>query len=104
VNALSAELVIGTTQLLAQSPSNPSGPEFGKSSPVGLVVVLALFIGVILLVVSMNRQLKKLPETFEPEHPEADQQLDEGTDRGAIATPETDAGDASAEKTPKHDS
>ena len=74
MNALSAEVVLGTTQFLAQTPSNPSGPEFGKSSPVGLLVILALLIGVILLVRSMNRQLKKLPETFEPDHPELDQQ------------------------------
>lgn len=104
MNALSAEVVLGTAQLFAQSPSNPSGPEFGKSSPVGLVVVLALFIGVILLVVSMNRKLKKLPETFEPEHPEADQQLDEGTDRGAIEPSDPDVSAVSVEKTPKQDS
>ena len=84
MNALSAEVVLGTTQFLAQTPSNPSGPEFGKSSPVGLLVILALLIGVILLVRSMNRQLKKLPETFEKEDPGPDQDLDEGTDRGAV--------------------
>ncbi|MDI9918519.1 hypothetical protein [Rhodococcus sp. IEGM 1379] len=104
MNALSAEVVLGTTQLLAQSPSNPSGPEFGKSSPVGLVVVLALFVGVILLVISMNRQLKKLPETFEPEHPELDQQADEGTDRGAIPTPDAAGSAVSTEKSPKQES
>jgi hypothetical protein len=28
----------------------------------------------------MNRQLKKVPKTFDPEHPEPDQAADEGTD------------------------
>ncbi|QBJ97664.1 hypothetical protein ERC79_18250 [Rhodococcus sp. ABRD24] len=73
-------------EFLAQgtsTPSNPSGPEFGKASPFGLVLIIALLIGTVLLVRSMNKQLKKLPDTFEPEHPEADQAADEGTDRGA---------------------
>ena len=97
MNALSAEVVLGTTQFLAQTPSNPSGPEFGKSSPVGLLVILALLIGVI-------RQLKKLPETFEPDHPELDQQADEGTDRGAITAPSPAEPNVSTEKKPKQES
>ncbi|MEV0945582.1 hypothetical protein [Rhodococcus sp. NPDC049939] len=84
MNSLTTLFVAGTADLLAQTPSTPTGPEFGKASPVGLVVILALLAGVVLLVRSMNRQLKKLPETFEPEHPEADQDADAGTDRGAI--------------------
>lgn len=104
MNALSAEVVLGATQFLAQTPSNPSGPEFGKSSPVGLVVILALLIGVILLVRSMNRRLGKLPETFEPDHPEADQQADEGTDRGAITPSIPAEPDVSTEKKPKQES
>ncbi|MGC0362866.1 hypothetical protein ABH922_000850 [Rhodococcus sp. 27YEA15] len=103
MNALAAELVLGTTQFLAQTPSNPSGPEFGKSSPVGLVVVLALLIGVILLVRSMNRRLRTLPETFEPDHPELDQQADEGTDRGGVRT-STPADSGVDEKSPKTES
>lgn len=71
-----------TVAILAQT--DPSGPEFGKASPVGLLVILALLVGVVLLVRSMNKQLGRLPETFEPEHPEADQEADEGTDKGAI--------------------
>ncbi|WP_137725021.1 hypothetical protein [Prescottella subtropica] len=70
-------------ELLAQGVGNPSGPEFGKASPLGLVLIIGLLAGTVLLVRSMNRQLKKLPDTFQPEHPEADQAADEGTDRGA---------------------
>ncbi|QNG17977.1 hypothetical protein G4H71_04310 [Rhodococcus triatomae] len=75
---------LGVAEVLAQSPANPTGPEFGKASPVGLVVIMALLIGIVLLVRSMNKKLGQLPETFEPEHPEPDQALDEGTDRGAV--------------------
>lgn len=86
MNALTVSIVAGAADVLAQTPSTPpSGPEFGKASPIGLVVILALLAGVVLLVRSMNKKLKNLPETFEPEHPpEPDQEADEGTDRGAI--------------------
>jgi len=56
-----------------------TGPEFGKASPVGLLVVALLIVGTVLLIRSMNRHLKKLPGTFDPEHPEPDQAADEGT-------------------------
>lgn len=71
-------------ELLAQTPGTPTGPEFGKASPLGLAIVLLLLVGTFLLVRSMNRHLKKLPPTFEPEHPEPDQAADEGTDPGAV--------------------
>lgn len=68
-------------QLLAQGAP---GPEYGKSSPVGLVIIVALLVGTALLIWSMNKQIKKLPDTFEKDDPAADQELDEGTDRGAV--------------------
>lgn len=72
--------------VLAQGgPStNPTGPEFGKASPLGLAIVLLLLIGTGFLIRSMNKHLKKLPASFEPEHPEPDQQADEGTEPGAV--------------------
>ncbi|MEV0298755.1 hypothetical protein [Nocardia sp. NPDC050710] len=69
-------------ELLAQTPGTPTGPEFGKASPLGLVIILVLLAGTVLLVRSMNRHLKNLPPTFEPEHPEPDQEADEGTEHG----------------------
>ncbi len=50
--------------LLAEGPAN-TGPDFGKASPVGLLVVVLLLIGVFILVWSMNRHLKRVPESFE---------------------------------------
>ena len=38
-------------------------------------------ISVLFLVRSMNRHLKKLPESFDPQHPEPDQAVDDGTIR-----------------------
>ena len=69
-------------ELLAQTPGTPTGPEFGKASPLGLAIVLLLLVGTVLLVRSMNKHLKNLPPTFEPEHPEPDQEADEGTEHG----------------------
>jgi hypothetical protein len=65
--------------LLADETPRDTGPDFGKASPIGLVVVVILLIGTFLLVWSMNRHLRKLPESFDPEHPEPDQAVDEGT-------------------------
>ncbi|CCF65359.1 conserved protein of unknown function [Nocardia cyriacigeorgica GUH-2] len=80
--------------LLAQTPGTPTGPEFGKASPFGLIIVLILLVGTFLLVRSMNKHLKNLPEKFEPEHPEPDQAADEGTEPGIAlrADEEEDAG------------
>ena len=57
-----------------------NGPDFGKASPVGLLVIVVLVIVTLLLLRSMNRHLKKVPKSFDPTHPEPDQAADEGTD------------------------
>ncbi|MBJ7337827.1 hypothetical protein [Mycolicibacterium sp.] len=69
-------LVVG---LMADETPRDTGPDFGKASPFGLVVIVILLIGTFLLVWSMNKHLKKLPESFDPEHPEPDQAVDDGT-------------------------
>ena len=50
--------------LLADEPRN-TGPEFGKATPLGLLITVALLIGTFALVWSMNRHLRKLPESFD---------------------------------------
>jgi hypothetical protein len=84
--------------LLADETPRDTGPDFGKASPFGLVVVVILLIGTFALVWSMNKHLKKLPESFDPEHPESDQAVDEGTvgdpgDPGPAAGRRPDGGD-----------
>ena len=51
--------------LLAQDEPRETGPEFGKASPFGLLVIALLLVGTFLLVWSMNRHLRKLPKSFE---------------------------------------
>ncbi len=72
-------LQLAAWALLAEEGPHNSGPDFGKASPFGLLLVVLLLISVVFLVRSMNRHLKKLPESFDPQHPEADQAVDDGT-------------------------
>ena len=65
---------------IADGAPHNNGPDFGKASPLGLLVVVLLLIATLLLLRSMNRQLRKVPKTFDPQHPEPDQAADEGTD------------------------
>lgn len=87
--------------------AQPEGPEFGKASPLGLLIIIVLLVATALLIRSMNKQLKKLPKTFDAEHPEADQAFDDGTD----SVPESDvagqaapAGSADADAQPAEQS
>jgi hypothetical protein len=84
--------------LLAQEPRD-TGPDFGKASPVGLVIVVMLLLGTFFLVWSMNRHLKKLPESFDRDHPEPDQAVDDGT-AGADSGVETKPDNGSAPREP----
>lgn len=60
--------------LLADDAPRNTGPDFGKASPFGLVIVVLLLIGTFALVWSMNRHLRKLPKSFDAE---PDRPLDE---------------------------
>ena len=73
-------LHLAALALLAEDGPQHSGPDFGKASPVGLLVIVLLVIATVFLVRSMNRQLKKVPKSFDRERPEPDQAADEGTD------------------------
>ncbi|WP_443216967.1 hypothetical protein [Saccharothrix sp. ALI-22-I] len=62
-----------TAIVLAQQPSVPSPDkdpggqqeDFGKSSPLGLLILVLFFIAVFFLVRSMNKHLKKVPASFD---------------------------------------
>jgi hypothetical protein len=62
-----------TVALVAQPPPTPEDPggrgeDFGKSSPVGLLVVLLLLVAVAFLIRSMTKHLRRVPASFdEPE-------------------------------------
>ena len=72
------------TGLLADDAPRDTGPDFGKASPFGLIVVVLLLIGTFLLVWSMNRHLRKLPQSFDRGGPDADQAVDAGADQGTV--------------------
>ena len=66
--------------VIADGTPHNTGPDFGKASPLGLAVIVLLLVATLFLLRSMNRQLKKVPDSFDPQHPEPDQAADEGTD------------------------
>ena len=61
--------VTATVALVAQPTDREPEPseDTGKSSPVGLFVVLLLLIAVVLLVRSMTKHLKRVPASFDDE-------------------------------------
>ena len=64
------DLALTVVDLLAQD--RETGPEFGKASPFGLLIIVLLLIGTFLLVWSMNRHLRKLPKSFDEPDGKAD--------------------------------
>jgi hypothetical protein len=90
------QLLIATSaRLLAEGTPHNTGPDFGKASPFGLLVIVLLVIATLFLLRSMNRQLKKVPKSFDRENPELDQAADDGTDTvgGAEHEPRPGSGD-----------
>lgn len=51
----------------AQNPEPPPGrgEEFGKASPIALVVILLLGLATFLLVRNMTKRINRLPESFD---------------------------------------
>jgi hypothetical protein len=75
-----------TVALVAQPPTTPQqdpggrGEDFGKSSPVGLLVLLLFFVAVAFLVRSMTKHLKRVPASFDPPESATDSDTDADTD------------------------
>ena len=63
-----APAVWGQLTLVAQEEAPPpgKGPEFGKASPIGLVVILLLALATVLLIRSMSKRIRRLPASFDP--------------------------------------
>lgn len=72
--AIASVGVVPTQDVTVQNVQPPpgEGPEFGKASPVALVVILVLGLAMVLLIVSMTRHLKKLPASFDTDPPAED--------------------------------
>ncbi len=71
--------------VVVQQPGNGDnggqGEDFGKSSPVGLLVLLLFLIAVAFLVRSMTKHLKRVPESFDKD----DAGKGDGEDSGPTA-------------------
>ncbi|MBK1785629.1 hypothetical protein [Prauserella cavernicola] len=67
-------VLTGTAALAQQQPGSGDnggqGEDFGKSSPVGLLLLLLFFIAVVFLVRSMTKHLKRVPASFDEPAPE----------------------------------
>jgi hypothetical protein len=50
-----------------QDPAPPpgQGPEFGKASPIALVVILLLALATVFLIRSMTKRIRRLPASFD---------------------------------------
>ena len=63
--------VVNRIVLLAQDPpaevdpTTGKGPEWGKAAPIGLLIVLLMGIALYFLIKSMNKNLRKVPSSFE---------------------------------------
>ena len=71
MSPLLVETVPAATAEVAVPVQNPAPPpgkgeEFGKASPVALVVILALALATILLIRGMSKRIRRLPASFEP--------------------------------------
>jgi hypothetical protein len=73
-----------TVVFVADEEPRNTGPEFGKASPFGLLIIVLLLLGTAFLVWSMNRQLKKVPRSFDRADPEPDRAA--GDDTAAAAS------------------
>jgi hypothetical protein len=72
-----------TVLVPTQNPEPPpnKGEEFGKASPVALVVILMLAVATALLIRSMTKRIKRLPQSFD--QPNAEPGPDEAAADGA---------------------
>jgi hypothetical protein len=77
VNPVLLRAIAIMTDLQAGGAPRNTGPDFGKASPVGLLVIVLLLLAVVFLVRSMNRQLRKVPTSFDRADAGPDQAADD---------------------------
>jgi hypothetical protein len=86
------------------------GPEWGKAAPIGLLIILLLGVALFFLIKNMNKQFRKVPESFDPPSEaatelEPDEVAPSGSGQGAgvddpdppnATDPSVDSGDPAA--------
>ncbi|ASR37999.1 hypothetical protein BAY61_26660 [Prauserella marina] len=99
-------VLAGTVVLVQEQPGSGDGggqgQDFGKSSPVGLLLLLLFLIAVVFLVRSMTKHLKRVPATFDKDEAEvAEDPADAGSTKTASAeTSEKQSTSGEAEEAP----
>ena len=93
------DLLTTAVTVLADPPKN-TVPDFGKASPLGLLIIVILLICVFALVWSMNRHLKKLPENFDKEPAETGESVG---DQAVAAVKDDGAGSEADLDRPPHE-
>ncbi|NMO88880.1 hypothetical protein [Actinomycetospora sp. TBRC 11914] len=73
-------LAVVVTQNQPPAPGADRGEEFGSSSPIALVVILLLGIATAFLIRSMNKRLRNVPASFDPEDEAPSSESAEGED------------------------
>jgi hypothetical protein len=66
VSTVIASILLAAPQPGDYDPSTGKGAEWGKAAPIGLLVILLLGVAFVFLVRSFTRQLKKVPDSFDP--------------------------------------
>jgi hypothetical protein len=61
-----ATLAVVVTQAQPPAPGSDRGEEFGKTSPIALVVILLLALATVVLIRSMTKRLRNVPASFDP--------------------------------------
>ncbi len=73
------------------------GPEWGKAAPIGLLIILLLGVSLFFLIKNMNKQFRKVPESFDPPSDDVIETADDRSDPDelgeAAATDATDPPD-----------
>jgi hypothetical protein len=88
-----ASVAIVLAQAQPPAPGSDRGEEFGKTSPIALVVILLLAVATALLIRSMNKRLRNVPKSFDPPEDAAaeDTTTDEEPTTAGGAAPESGA-------------
>lgn len=65
LNAAYGYLADGGDSPTDVDPTTGHGPEWGEAAPIGLLVIVLMCVAVYFLVKSLNRNLKKVPDSFD---------------------------------------
>ncbi len=104
VPAVAVVPLTASALVLAQQPDSGDnggqGEDFGKSSPVGLLVLILFLVAVVFLVRSMSKHLKKVPQSFDKEETASEGGSAEAEPSAEAEADEAPAAAAAAEKKP----